>query len=306
MSKEYQYSEIFYSMQGEGHYTGVPTLWLRFFLCNLQCNGFGQKEPTKPETWQLPYDDLDVTPYKTMEELPVFQYGCDSSYSWSKKFKHLQRKGSASEIADRMVDLIKTDTNPEGLLRHPKTGQSIHMCFTGGEPLMKHAQEAVMELISYQRFMCNVPTHITFETNGTQALTPGFKSFFHNKGLYNGEVFFSISPKLWSVAGEEPAKAICPKIVAEYHTLSDKGQLKFVVNGTQEAWDEMELALASFRSAGVNYPVWIMPAGATVEGQKGLLEGHGSAGTIADEALRRGYNVSARVHAYLWDNVIGK
>mgnify|MGYP003346405959 CR=1 FL=1 len=103
MSKEYHYSEIFYSMQGEGHYTGVPTLWLRFFLCNLQCNGFGQKEPTKPETWQLPYDDLDVAPYKTMEELPVFQYGCDSSYSWAAKFKHLQRKGNAADIADKVL-----------------------------------------------------------------------------------------------------------------------------------------------------------------------------------------------------------
>ena len=26
--KKYYYSEIFYSIQGEGHYTGVPTAWL--------------------------------------------------------------------------------------------------------------------------------------------------------------------------------------------------------------------------------------------------------------------------------------
>ncbi len=39
--KEYLYSEIFDSIQGEGTYTGVHSLWLRFFLCNLQCNGFG-------------------------------------------------------------------------------------------------------------------------------------------------------------------------------------------------------------------------------------------------------------------------
>ena len=37
--KKYYYSEIFHSIQGEGHYTGVPTTWLRFFGCNLECNG---------------------------------------------------------------------------------------------------------------------------------------------------------------------------------------------------------------------------------------------------------------------------
>ena len=79
-----------------------------------------------------------------------------------------------------------------------------------------------------------------------------------------------------------------------------------MVNGTKEAWEEMELAVSIFRDHGVNYPVWVMPAGATVEGQQGQLEGHQDAGMIADEALRRGYNVSARVHAYLWNNLIGK
>jgi organic radical activating enzyme len=42
VDKKYYFSEIFHSIQGEGHYTGVPTAWIRFFLCNLQCNGFGQ------------------------------------------------------------------------------------------------------------------------------------------------------------------------------------------------------------------------------------------------------------------------
>ena len=36
VEKKYYYSEIFHSIQGEGHYTGVPTAWIRFFLCNLQ------------------------------------------------------------------------------------------------------------------------------------------------------------------------------------------------------------------------------------------------------------------------------
>ena len=54
----YHYSETFYSMQGEGHYTGRPTLWLRYFLCNLQCNGFGQLDPKNPETYFLPYQEI--------------------------------------------------------------------------------------------------------------------------------------------------------------------------------------------------------------------------------------------------------
>ena len=79
----YHYSEIFYSIQGEGKYTGVPTAWLRFFLCNLQCDGFGQVNPKDPSTWELPYQDINVDDYNSMEELPVFTTGCDSSYSWA-------------------------------------------------------------------------------------------------------------------------------------------------------------------------------------------------------------------------------
>ena len=34
-AKQYTYSEVFNSIQGEGYYTGKWTLWVRFFLCNL-------------------------------------------------------------------------------------------------------------------------------------------------------------------------------------------------------------------------------------------------------------------------------
>ena len=56
-----KYSETFYSPQGEGAYVGIPSLWVRFFLCNLQCNGFGQAEPTKADTWELPYETIDIS-----------------------------------------------------------------------------------------------------------------------------------------------------------------------------------------------------------------------------------------------------
>jgi organic radical activating enzyme len=45
--KTIRYSEIFYSFQGEAEMAGKPTVWIRFFGCNLECNGFGQEHPTR-------------------------------------------------------------------------------------------------------------------------------------------------------------------------------------------------------------------------------------------------------------------
>ena len=74
--EKYKYSETFFSPQGEGNYTGHSTLWIRFFLCNLQCNGFGQDNPTDPDSWELPYEKLDLTDITRVEDLPVFDKGC--------------------------------------------------------------------------------------------------------------------------------------------------------------------------------------------------------------------------------------
>lgn len=296
MSKEYAYSEIFYSMQGEGHYTGEPTAWLRFFLCNLQCDGFGQKDPTNPDTYILPYKDVDVDSVSQIKDLPVFAYGCDSSYSWSKKFKHLQEKASVEVIAERILDTIP----------NRKFDDNIHMCFTGGEPLMRHGQAASTEVINYYHRTGQTVPSVTYETNGTQPLTDDFISFWESARSGATELFFSVSPKLWSVAGEPAHRAIKPEVVASYCALSHRGQLKFVCNGTKESWDEIEEVAAQFKDKGCSYPVWIMPLGGTIEGQKGEIDGHIPAHVIADEALARGYRVSARVHAYLWENIIGK
>ena len=38
MRKEYKINEIFYSLQGEGHHTGVPAIFIRFSGCNLNCS----------------------------------------------------------------------------------------------------------------------------------------------------------------------------------------------------------------------------------------------------------------------------
>ena len=296
VEKKYYYSEIFYSIQGEGHYTGVPTAWLRFFLCNLQCNGFGQIDPTNPDTYELPFEDFDITTVKRVEDLPVWEKGCDSSYTWAKKFKGLMGQETPTVLASKIVDAIKTESNPEGKFMHPVSKQHQHMCFTGGEPLMVTGQMAVVGIYNTLKAQDNLPGSMTFETNGTQRLRDTFIDWVNS---IDTEVFFSCSPKLFTVSGEKSDKAIKPEIVAEYHKLSKAGQLKFVVGPKEREWDEMEEAVEKFRSAGVDWPVWIMPTGAREQEQ------HASAGDVAQKAFQRGYNVAARVHVYLFGNKIG-
>jgi 6-pyruvoyltetrahydropterin 2'-reductase len=294
--KKYHYSEIFYSIQGEGHYTGVPTAWIRFFLCNLQCNGFGQIDPTNPDSWELPFETFDVSDIKRVEDLPVWDKGCDSSYTWAKKYKHLMGEATSVELANKVIDILKNDSNPEGKFLHPKSGQHQHLCITGGEPLMKHAQQAVVGILEELKRQDNLPASMTFETNGTQGLTEEFIQYMSN---IEPEIFFSISPKLWSVAGEKTAKAIKPETVAEYMRVSPYGQLKFVMGNKDEQWEEMESVISQFKNAGVDLPVWIMPVGAREEEQSA------SAGEVAQRAFKQGYNVAARVHVHLFGNAIG-
>lgn len=276
MEQTVLYSEIFKSIQGEGHYTGVPTAWLRFFGCNLECNGFGQKDPTDPSTYELPFEKIDITDITQVEELPVFKYGCDSSYSWSKKFAHLQHNETPEEVADKLDDMLK---------------DNWHLAFTGGEPLLRAAQKNIVKILN------RIPkqNYITFETNGTQIIRDELETYI--KHYPRKEFFFSISPKIFNTSGEKDA--IKPEIVKQYWELSQQGQLKFVCNGTDESWEEIENAIQSFRDVGVRYPIWIMPVGALEETQQE------NAALIAEQTMDRGYNVSARVHCYIWGNQIG-
>jgi len=276
MEQTVLYSEIFKSIQGEGHYTGVPTAWLRFFGCNLECNGFGQKDPTDPSTYELPFEKIDLTDITQVEELPVFKYGCDSSYSWSKKFAHLQHKETPEEVADKLDDMLK---------------DNWHLAFTGGEPLLRAAQKNIVKILN------RIPkqNYITIETNGTQIIREELETYI--KHYPRKEFFFSISPKIFNTSGEKDA--VKPEVVKQYHDLSQQGQRKFVCNGTDESWEEIENAIQSFRDVGVRYPIWIMPVGALEETQQE------NAALIAEQTMDRGYNVSARVHCYIWGNQIG-
>ena len=236
--KTFKYSEIFHSFQGEGFYTGRATAWIRFFLCNMQCSGFGQKNPMDPSTYVLPYQDVDVSLYDKIEDLPVFEYGCDSSYTWAKKYRHLAKDHTPAQICDAIQQSFKHESNPEGLFLHPATDQWTHMAFTGGEPMLN--QDAMVAILTEFDRRGNMPRYVTVETNGTKPfkLKQFLSSYImeqyrpHFPQQMGREWFWSVSPKLWSTAGEKAKKAIKPEVVGSYAAASNHGQLKYVVNGT--------------------------------------------------------------------------
>lgn len=298
-----RYSEIFYSFQGEAELAGTPAVWLRFFGCNLNCSGFGQKNPTDPSTYELPYESFDVNTVKDVNELPVWKFGCDSSYSWSQRFKHLAHDASPSEIADRLIEANKSKHNPEGLFIHPVTKQSVMLCFTGGEPMMQ--QKAMMEILRELHRRNNAPQIITVETNATRPLSDELHKFISSEfpfmTLGKSRWHWSMSPKLFTVSGEE--NVVIAENIYDYATTNSTSILKFVCNGTEENWMELDNHLNRIRLLCGRYmpSVWVMPVGATKDSQEDPY-----IGDLCIEAMNRGFNVATRNHCYVFGNVIGR
>lgn len=273
-------SELFYSIQGEGRYMGVPSVFLRTFGCNFTCGGFGMpKGQISQERHRIAEKVLDFKNYK---DLPLVSTGCDSYASWASEFKHL----SPMVEIDGIVDSIM------GMLPH-KEWRDEHLVITGGEPLLGW-QRAYPDLLFHDKMVGL--TEITFETNGTQHLTPEFKQALLDWNKVGREITFSVSPKL-SVSGEKWSDAIKPEIVSEYQEV-DYVYLKFVV-ATEEDAQEAEQAVKEYRKMGFNGPVYLMPVGGTTE--KYQLNTR----RVAELAMHLGWRYSARLQCDLFKNQWG-
>lgn len=308
MAKTYRYSEIFYSFQGEAELAGKPAVWLRFFGCNLECNGFGQADPCNPDTYILPYATFDISNISRLEDLPVWNYGCDSSYSWSAKYKKLVHNNTVEEICDLLEQQMVSPTNPQGLFVHPQTGQDTMLAFTGGEPMLQ--QKAMIEIIREFERRGNPVKTVTVETNATKPLSEELKTFLETE-CWDIRWHWAMSPKLWTVSGE--VEAVKPEIIQQYIQAPCSAVLKFVVNGSDKCWEELDAHVAKIREYIQTVDadddmivrwipdLWVMPVGATKDQQEDR-----SVAGIAIDAMKRGYNVATRNHCYVFGNVIGK
>ena len=273
-------AELFYSVQGEGRYMGVPSVFLRTFGCNFKCAGFGMPRG------ELSTEAEDIASvvhlYNTYEDLPLVSTGCDSYASWHPDFKDLSPMLTSDAIADRIMEII-----PHG------EWQDEHLVVTGGEPLLGW-QRAYPDLLDHPKM--EGLTEITFETNGTQQLTPEFREYLHNWNKVGREITFSVSAKL-PASGEKWEDAIKPEIVCTYEEVGIV-YLKLVV-ATEQDIKDAEQAVDEFRKAGFTGHIYLMPVGG-VESVYNL-----NAKSVAIAAMKRGWRYSDRLQVPLFKNEWG-
>jgi organic radical activating enzyme len=273
-------AELFYSIQGEGRYMGVPSVFLRTFGCNFKCAGFGMP---KGELSQEA-NNIDATKYTDYKMLPLVSTGCDSYASWDPRFKDLSPMLETDSIVDSITEML-----PE------KRWLDEHLVITGGEPLLGW-QRSFVDLLSNEKMRSL--QELTFETNGTQSLHQDLR-FFLNKWCTSrsmGSITFSVSPKL-SISGEKWDDAICPDIIYEYSQVGHT-YLKFVV-ATNEDVEEAEEAVNAYRKRGFRGHVYLMPCG----GVERVYNLNNRA--VAEMAMRKGWRYSDRLQVPLFKNEWG-
>ena len=280
-------AELFYSIQGEGRYMGVPSVFLRTFGCNFKCAGFGMpRGEMSHEAIDIAATHTMITPFTNYKDLPLVSTGCDSYASWHPDFKELSPMLSSDAIVDGIMDMLPYEE-----------WRDEHLVITGGEPLLGW-QRAYPDLLRHPK-MAGLK-EITFETNGTQKLTEEFKEYLVEWQMPNldfaREVTFSVSAKL-PCSGEKWEEAILPDVVCEYEDFGT-AYLKFVIANEQDFADAKR-ATEEYRKEGFTGHVYLMPVGG-VENVYAMNNKN-----VAILAMKNGLRYSDRLQVPLFKNEWG-
>ena len=287
MTQQIKISELFYSIQGEGRFMGVPSVFLRTYGCNFTCDGFGMPKGQRSNERNIIASNIEQ--YSEYKSLPLVSTGCDSYASWDPRFKNLSPLLTTESIAEAIVNTLPY-----------KEWREEHLVITGGEPLLGW-QRAYPELLSHDK-MQNL-REITFETNGTQPLSSDLRHFLLDWTLnprYGrrtpNALTFSVSAKL-SCSGEPREDAIKPDVVLGYEGVGYT-YLKFVI-ATEDDMEEVLEVIDIYRKAGFKGPVYVMPVGG-VESVYSLNNRR-----VADFAMKYGLRYSDRLQVPLFKNEWG-
>lgn len=194
--------------------------------------------------------------------------GCDTPYTWDWSRFDPRRESRRLSVDD--------------LYRWVTTQLVDLVVISGGEPLLQ--QESLRPLV---RSLAEAGHRIEIETNGTVA---------PNSDIIDSVDQFNVSPKTSAFAGTavEWDARINPEALRVF-TSSKKSIFKFVV--TQEGdLDEISQYTEEFDLS----PLWVMPEGTTREQVLDRMS------WLAEEAVRRNWNLSTRLHILLWGDERGR
>lgn len=111
-------NEIFYSLQGEGHHTGYPSIFIRFSGCNLNCPFCD----TKHEAGILMSDDDIVHAIQLYSADWIVLTGGEPALHIDDAFVRLLKRATGKKVAIETNGTVKIPSSIDWLTVSPKAG----------------------------------------------------------------------------------------------------------------------------------------------------------------------------------------